>query len=106
MPTSIRFPMGSCAVKGEPSRRKPEYATALHRPNDSSPGPGASCRRTPDMSNIVVTEFISLDGIVEDPGGAEACAPADWTAFDRSVEGYQLKMVELEEADVQRVGRV
>jgi hypothetical protein len=54
----------------------------------------------------VVTEFISLDGIVEDPGGAEAGAPADWTAFDRGVEGDQLKMAELEAADVQLLGRV
>ena len=58
------------------------------------------------MGNIVVTEFISLDGIVEDPGGAEAGAPADWTAFDRGVEGDQLKMAELEAADVQLLGRV
>ena len=27
------------------------------------------------MGKIVVTEFISLDGIVEDPGGAEAARP-------------------------------
>ena len=58
------------------------------------------------MGNIVVTEFISLDGIVEDPGGAEAGSPADWTAFDRGVEGDQLKMAELEAADVQLLGRV
>ena len=38
------------------------------------------------MGKIVVTEFISLDGIVDDPGGSEAGAPADWTAFDRGVE--------------------
>jgi hypothetical protein len=39
------------------------------------------------MGKIVVTEFISLDGIVEDPGGAEAGSPTDWTAFDRGVKG-------------------
>jgi hypothetical protein len=41
------------------------------------------------MGKIVVTEFISLDGIVEDPGGAEAGAPADWTSFGRGAEGDQ-----------------
>jgi dihydrofolate reductase len=58
------------------------------------------------MSKIVVTEFISLDGIVEDPGGAEAGSPAGWTAFDRSAEGDQLKLAELDAADAQLLGRV
>jgi dihydrofolate reductase len=58
------------------------------------------------MGRIVVTEFMSLDGIVEDPGGAEAGAPADWTAFDRGAEGDQLKMAELDAADAQLLGRV
>jgi dihydrofolate reductase len=58
------------------------------------------------MGKIVVTEFISLDGIVEDPGGAEAGAPADWTAFDRGAEGDRLKLAELNAADAQLLGRV
>jgi dihydrofolate reductase len=58
------------------------------------------------LGKIVVTEFISLDGIVEDPGGAEAGAPADWTAFDRGAEGDQLKLAELNAADAQLLGRV
>jgi dihydrofolate reductase len=58
------------------------------------------------MGKIVVTEFISLDGIVEDPGGAEAGAPADWTTFDRGAEGDQLKLAELNAADTQLLGRV
>jgi dihydrofolate reductase len=58
------------------------------------------------MGKIVVTEFISLDGIVEDPGGAEAGAPADWTAFDRGTEGDQLKLAELNAADAQLLGRL
>jgi dihydrofolate reductase len=58
------------------------------------------------MGKIVVTEFISLDGIVEDPGGAEAGAPADWTTFDRGAEGDQLKLAELNAADAQLLGRV
>lgn len=58
------------------------------------------------MGKIVVSEFISLDGIVEDPGGAEAGAPADWTAFDRGAEGDQLKLAELDAADALLLGRV
>ncbi len=58
------------------------------------------------MGKIVVTEFVSLDGIVEDPGGAEAGAPAEWTAFDRGAEGDQLKLAELDAADAQLLGRV
>jgi dihydrofolate reductase len=59
------------------------------------------------MGKIVVTEFISLDGIVEDPGGAEPGSPAGWTSgFDRGAEGDQLKMAELDAADAQLLGRV
>jgi dihydrofolate reductase len=58
------------------------------------------------MGKIVVTEFISLDGIVEDPGGAEPGSPADWTSFDRGAEGDQLKLAELNAADAQLLGRV
>ena len=58
------------------------------------------------MGKIVVTEFISLDGIVEDPGGAEAGSPAGWTSFDRGAEGDQLKLAELDAADAQLLGRV
>jgi dihydrofolate reductase len=58
------------------------------------------------MGKIVVTEFVSLDGIVEDPGGAEPGSPAGWTAFDRGAEGDRLKMAELDAADAQLLGRV
>jgi dihydrofolate reductase len=58
------------------------------------------------MGKIVVTEFITLDGIVEDPGGPEPGSPADWTTFDRGAEGDQLKLAELNAADAQLLGRV
>lgn len=58
------------------------------------------------MGKIVVAEFISMDGIVEDPGGTEAGSPADWTTVDRGPEGDQLKMAELDAADAQLMGRV
>ncbi len=31
------------------------------------------------MGKLVVTEFISLDGIIEDPGGAEGTANGGWS---------------------------
>jgi hypothetical protein len=33
-----------------------------------------------DTGKIVVTEFISMDGIVEDPGGAADYRRPDWTS--------------------------
>jgi dihydrofolate reductase len=58
------------------------------------------------MGQIVVTEFISLDGIIEDPGGG-AYRHAGWTfTFDRGAEGDQLKLAELNAAEAQLLGRV
>jgi dihydrofolate reductase len=58
------------------------------------------------MGRIVVTEFVSLDGVVEDPGGAENFAHGGWTfRFDRGEEGDRFKLRELEEAAAQLLGR-
>ena len=49
------------------------------------------------MGRIVVTEFVSLDGVMEDPGGAEGFKHAGWTfRFNRGDEGDQFKLEELE----------
>jgi dihydrofolate reductase len=59
------------------------------------------------MGRIVVTEFVSLDGVMEDPGGAEDFEHGGWTfAIDRGPEGNKFKLDELEEADAQLLGRV
>ena len=59
------------------------------------------------MGRIVVTEFVSLDGVMEDPGGAEGSVHAGWTfRFDRGAEGDQFKLDELVEAEAQLLGRV
>jgi dihydrofolate reductase len=59
------------------------------------------------MGKIVVTEFISLDGVIEDPGGAEGFAHGGWTfEIDRGEEGDRFKLGELEEAEAQLLGRV
>ena len=59
------------------------------------------------MGKIVVTEFISLDGVIEDPGGAEDYGHGGWTfEFDRGEEGDKFKLDELVEAEAQLLGRV
>ncbi len=43
------------------------------------------------MGRIVVTEFVSLDGVFEDPGGAEGTPIGGWTfRFDRGDEGNRV----------------
>jgi dihydrofolate reductase len=59
------------------------------------------------MGKIVVTEFISLDGVVEDPGLDKNYKHAGWTfPFDRGDEGDQLKFDEIDAADAHLLGRV
>jgi len=59
------------------------------------------------MGRIVVTEFISLDGVVEDPGGAEDFKYGAWTfEIDRGDEGNRFKLEETMEAESQLLGRV
>ncbi|HEX4434164.1 MAG TPA: dihydrofolate reductase family protein [Acidimicrobiales bacterium] len=59
------------------------------------------------MGRIVVTEFVSLDGVMEDPGGAEGFKHAGWTfRFNRGDEGDQFKLEELRESEAQLLGRV
>jgi dihydrofolate reductase len=58
------------------------------------------------MGKIVVTEFVSLDGVMEDPGGAEDFAHGGWTfEFSRGEEGDKFKLDELVEAEAQLLGR-
>jgi dihydrofolate reductase len=59
------------------------------------------------MGKIVATEFISLDGVIEDPGGSEDYVHGGWTfEIDRGDEGNKFKLDELEEAEAQLLGRV
>ena len=57
------------------------------------------------MGRVVVTEFISLDGVIEDPGGAEGYAHGGW-AFEIGDEGGSFKFDELKASDAQLLGRV
>jgi dihydrofolate reductase len=59
------------------------------------------------MGKIVVTEFISLDGVVEDPGGAEDYEYGGWTfEFDRGPEGDAFKLEETRGSAALLLGRV
>jgi hypothetical protein len=59
------------------------------------------------IGRIVITEFISLDGVIEDPGGAEGFRHGGWTfEIDRGEEGDKFKLDELLEAEAQLLGRV
>jgi len=59
------------------------------------------------MGKLVVTEFVSVDGVFEDPGGAEDYEHGGWTfEYDRGDEGNEFKMDELLEAEVHLLGRV
>jgi dihydrofolate reductase len=58
------------------------------------------------MGKIVVTEFVSLDGVMEDPGGAEDYRHGGWTfKFDRGPDGDKFKLDEAMAAQVLLLGR-
>jgi dihydrofolate reductase len=59
------------------------------------------------VGKIVVTEFVSLDGVMEDPGGAEGFKHGGWTFdFEQGDEGNQFKLDETLEAEALLLGRV
>jgi dihydrofolate reductase len=58
------------------------------------------------MGRIVVTEFISLDGVVEDPGGAEDFKYGGWSfEFSRGDDGDQFKLDESRNSAALLLGR-
>ena len=59
------------------------------------------------MGRIVVSEFVTLDGGMEDPGGAEGFERGGWAfQFNRGPEGDAYKLEELHDADALLLGRV
>jgi dihydrofolate reductase len=58
------------------------------------------------MGRIVVTEFVSLDGVMEAPGGGEEYRHAGWTfQIARGDEGDRFKLDETLEAEALLLGR-
>jgi dihydrofolate reductase len=58
------------------------------------------------MGKLVVTEFVSLDGVMEAPGGEDFKFPGWSFAFDRGEDGNQFKLQETLETDALLIGRV
>jgi dihydrofolate reductase len=58
------------------------------------------------MGRIVATEFVSLDGVMEDPGGAEDYVHGGWTfEVERGADGDRFKLDETLEAEALLLGR-
>jgi dihydrofolate reductase len=59
------------------------------------------------MSKIVVSQFVTVDGVVEDPGGAENFDRGGWAfQFDRGPDGDKFKLDEVMASDALLLGRV
>jgi dihydrofolate reductase len=59
------------------------------------------------MGRIVVTEFVSLDGVMEDPGGSEDFRHGGWSfEFNRGEEGDQFKLDETLATEALLLGRL
>jgi dihydrofolate reductase len=58
------------------------------------------------MGKIVVTEFISIDGVIEDPGGAEDFKYGGWSfEFERGEDGDKFKLDETMDSAALLLGR-
>ncbi len=59
------------------------------------------------MSRLIVTEFLTLDGVMQDPGGADGFERGGWAfQFKRGPEGDKFKMDEMVNAGAFLLGRV
>ncbi len=59
------------------------------------------------MSKIVVSQFVTLDGVVEDPGGSEGHEHGGWAfEFERGPDGDKFKLDEVMASDALLLGRV
>ncbi len=58
------------------------------------------------MRKLVVTEFLTVDGVMEDPGGAEKTGIGGWAfRFERGPEGDQFKLDELMASEALLLGK-
>jgi dihydrofolate reductase len=59
------------------------------------------------MGRLVVSEFVSVDGVMEDPGGAEGFEQGGWAfKFQRGEEGDKFKADETLNSEALLLGRV
>jgi dihydrofolate reductase len=58
------------------------------------------------MGKLIVTEFVSLDGVMEDPGGGEDFKYGGWTfEIERGEDGNKFKLDETMETEALLLGR-
>jgi dihydrofolate reductase len=59
------------------------------------------------MGRIVVSEFLTVDGVMEDPGGAEGFPRGGWAfQFSRGPAGDKFKLDEVMDAEALLLGRI
>jgi hypothetical protein len=59
------------------------------------------------MGRIVVTEYTSIDGVIEAPGGVEDYEHVNWALeFERGEEGQKFKDDETYGSEAQLLGRI
>src|SRR6186997_3591369 len=58
------------------------------------------------MGNVIVSQFITVDGVVEDPGGSEKFERGGWAfEFSRGDDGDKFKLDEVMSAEALLLGR-
>jgi dihydrofolate reductase len=63
-------------------------------------------RGEPPMRKIVVTEFMSLDGVIDSPGGDHGFARGPWTFKFSDPEGMKFKLEETMSHEAMLLGRL
>jgi len=59
------------------------------------------------MRKVVVSQFVTVDGVMEDPGGSEKTERGGWAfQFERGPDGDQFKLDEVMESGALLLGRV
>ena len=59
------------------------------------------------MRKVIVTQFVTVDGVMEDPGGSEKFERGGWAfQFDRGPDGDKFKFDEVMASDALLLGRV
>jgi dihydrofolate reductase len=61
---------------------------------------------TNNMRKLVVTEYVTLDGVIEDPGGSEGTKHGGWSFQFWNQEAAKFKLDELFASDALLLGRV
>jgi dihydrofolate reductase len=64
-------------------------------------------RRRVEVRKVIVSQFVTLDGVMEDPGGSEGFGRGGWAfQFDRGPEGNKFKLDEVMASEALLLGRV